>query len=213
MRGLRFSQWWWCRFTVSGIWCRVDLYIGTNVSEELSDSIFRLDSSASLGRMYNSYTTRLESSRYYKFNPHITVKNQHSFMLIDYTNREVRCNNPKFFSLCLWDRSRQFGSGVRDEQDRDSVIVMAHKAKGWTREDSNFDSQQRQYFFSKTSILTLEPPGFPVQCLPGLFSPGQAAGVWSWPRLLVSRVRMSGSVPPLPLYLHCVQRRSITSSF
>jgi len=34
----------------------------------------------------------------------------------------------------------------------------------------------------------------------GLFPPGKAAGVWSWPLnlLLVPRLRMRGAMPPLP---------------
>lgn len=74
----RFSQRCWCRLTVTGTWRRVDFYIGTMVSVELSVSIFRVDSSAQSVPIYQSYSKRLHSSGYYEFKARITVNKRHS---------------------------------------------------------------------------------------------------------------------------------------
>jgi hypothetical protein len=81
-------------------------------------------------------------------------------------------------------------------------------AKGWTTEESGFDSRQWQeiFLYATASRRALGPTQPPIQWAPGALSPGVKRQVREADHSFPSsaEVKNCGAVPPFPLRLHGV---------
>jgi hypothetical protein len=105
--------------------------------------------------------------------------------------KPTRCNNQMFII-----NLSQHVSGIIMLRQVDNKHLIV--ASCWF----SLSSQGKEYFCSpKCPNLLWGPPKIPFSRYGSFFPSGQSAGAWSWPLQLVPRLRMSGAVPLLPLYI------------